>query len=294
MEKTLMRTTILAYGTLVYVFFLGTFLYMFGFVENLVVPKSIDSGAASAWPVAVVVNAAILGLFAVQHAVMARPRFKRWWTRYVPAPAERSTFVLFTCLILTLLVWQWRPITAVVWSFENPVLHALLTTLSLAGWALVLYSSFLIDHFDLFGMRQVWLYFRGRAYTDHPFVEKSAYRFVRHPLMLGFLVAFWSTPHMTAGHLLFAVLTTGYILVGTWMEERDLARKLGEAYLAYRKRTPSLIPRPWRRRERSAAADPVLMRIPWPLRKRTSPRTANSPTCGRAETGAGPATEPVT
>ncbi len=237
-----MRTAILAYGAIVYAYFLATFLYMFGFVENLWVPKSIDTGATTAWPLAVIINAALLGLFAVQHAIMARPWFKRWWTQYIPQAAERSTFVLVTCLILTLLVWQWRPLTAVVWTIDNPIAHALLTTLSLAGWALALYSSCLIDHFDLFGLRQVWLHYRGRDYTEHPFVEKAAYRFVRHPLMLGFLMAFWFTPHMTAGHLLFALLTTGYIMVGTWMEERDLLAKLGGAYAAYRRRTPSLIP----------------------------------------------------
>jgi protein-S-isoprenylcysteine O-methyltransferase Ste14 len=192
--------------------------------------------------VAVLINGLLLGLFAVQHAVMARPGFKAWWTRIVPAAAERSTFVLSTCVVLALLVWQWRPIEGIVWRVDWPMAAGFLYAVSFLGWGIVLYSSFLIDHFDLFGLRQVWFYFRGKQYTSHPFVERSLYRLVRHPLMLGFLIAFWATPNMTAGHLVFALLTTGYILIGTRIEERDLVQFLGDAYLSYRARTPGLIP----------------------------------------------------
>jgi len=184
----------------------------------------------------------LLGLFAVQHAVMARPAFKVWWTRIVPEAAERSTFVLATCVVLGLMVWQWRPIEGTIWLIEQPIASGILRALSFLGWGLVLFSSFLIDHFDLFGLRQVWLYFRGKEYTQHPFVERSLYHIVRHPLMLGFLIAFWATPNMTGGHLVFALLTTGYILIGTRIEERDLVKILGDDYIEYRARTPGLIP----------------------------------------------------
>lgn len=242
----------LAYAGVVYGFFLGTFLYAMGFVSNLVVPKSIDSGPAAPLWEALLINGALLLAFAVQHTIMARASFKRWWTQYVPKPIERSTFVLVASALLALLMWQWRSLPALVWEFEADWARVLLTVISLAGWALVLYSSFLIDHFDLFGLRQVWLYARGRAYTAHPFVERSVYKHVRHPLMLGFLIAFWSTPAMSVGHLFFAVLITVYVLVGVRIEERDLVRYLGDAYVRYRERTPSLIPRLWRRREKDA------------------------------------------
>jgi len=240
------RTAALAYGSVVYVIFVGTFLYMMGFVANLFVPKSIDSGTTGSVATAILINTLLLGLFAVQHAVMARPRFKAWWTRFVPPPIERSTFVLVTCLVLALLVVLWRPIETTVWRVEASWARTVLLGLSLFGWVLVLYSSFLIDHFDLFGLRQVWLHFRGRPYTHHPFVERSVYKLVRHPLMLGFLIAFWSTPDMTGGHLLFALLATGYIVVGTRLEERDLVAFLGDDYLRYRARTAMFLPRPKR------------------------------------------------
>ena len=179
---------------------------------------------------------------------MARPGFKVWWTRYVPKPVERSTFVLATCVLLVLMVWLWRPMTATIWQVDAPWARALLVGLSLFGWAVALYSSFLIDHFDLFGLRQVWLYLRGERYRHRPFVERSIYKWTRHPLMLGFMIAFWATPEMTAGHLLFAILTTAYILVGTRLEESDLLQLLGEDYHRYRQRTSMFLPLPRRRR----------------------------------------------
>ncbi len=258
-----MRYAALTYGGLAYLLFLGTFLYAIGFVSGLVVPKTIDTGPPSPLPLAIAINAALAGLFAVQHTIMARPGFKRWWTRFVPRPVERSTFVVFASLILVLLMWQWRPIGASVWHVEAPIARALLTAVGLFGWGLALYSTFVIDHFDLFGLRQVWLSFRGGEYTHRPFAERSVYRHVRHPLMLGFIIAFWATPDMTAGHLLFAGLVTGYALVGIRFEEGDLVRILGRPYEAYRQRTPMLIPVPrallHRKVERpQAAATPMM------------------------------------
>ena len=236
------RCVIFAYGVAAYFVFLATFLYLIGFVGGLVVPKDVNTGEAGPLGAALLINSLLLGLFAVQHAVMARPAFKAWWTRIVPEAVERSTYVLATCVVLGLMVWQWRPIEGTIWLIEQPFASGLLQALSFFGWGLVLFSSFLIDHFDLFGLRQVWLYFRGKEYTQHPFVERSLYRIVRHPLMLGFLIAFWATPNMTGGHLVFALLTTGYILIGTRIEERDLVQILGDDYIEYRARTPGLIP----------------------------------------------------
>lgn len=215
---------------------------MIGFAGNMLVPKSIDSGTPGPTGLAILVNAALVGLFAVQHSVMARPAFKAWWTQFVPKPVERSTFVLLTSLILALLFWQWRPLPAIVWHFEDPLARTLLTKLSFLGWFTVLYSSFVIDHFDLFGLRQVFIYLRNRPYTHPPFAVRSLYRIVRHPLMVGFLIAFWSTPTMTAGHLLLSVLLTDDILVGVTLEERDLARTLGSDYSIYRAQTPMFVP----------------------------------------------------
>lgn len=241
------RIIVLLYGIIAYAVFFGTFLYAIGFVGNWVVPKSIDSGepAASSW-LAVIINGGLLGLFAAQHTVMARRGFKAWLTQFIPPAAERSTFVLVSSLCLVLLFWLWQPMPAVIWDVQNAFGHWALAGLSLVGWAIVLYGSFLIDHFDLFGLRQVVLYARGRAYTSPHFVERSLYKVVRHPLMSGFIIAFWATPTMTVGHLLFAVLTTGYILVGIQFEERDLARAHPEAYDAYRRRVPALVPFPAR------------------------------------------------
>lgn len=247
-----MATVFFVYGLIAYGTFLVTILYAIGFVGNLFVPKSIDSGAAGPTPTAILVNSSLLLAFAVQHTIMARPSFKARWARIAPKPIERSTFVLVASLLLLLLFWQWRPLPGVAWSVEHPAARAMLVGLSMMGWLLVFYASFLIDHFDLFGMRQVFLHLRGRDYTHPGFAMPTLYRMVRNPLMLGFLVAVWFTPDMTYGHLLFALLITAYILVGVRFEERDLVRFLGEDYRRYRERTPMLIPMPKRFRPRPA------------------------------------------
>jgi len=236
------RIFILAYGIVAYLVFFVTFNYMIGFVTGLVVPKTIDSGQPFEGPQAALINVLLLGLFAIQHTIMARPPFKRWFTRFIPEPMERSTFVLAASLLLILMVWQWRPLPSLIWDVQSPLLRQLLTGLSVAGFGLALCSSFLIDHFDLFGLRQVWLHFRGQKYHHHPFMERSLYRWIRHPLMAGFLIAFWAAPTMTSGHLLFSVVTTAYILFGIWIEEKTLLSLLGEDYRRYRERTPMLIP----------------------------------------------------
>lgn len=254
------RVLILLYGVVAYLAFFVTILYAIGFVGNFQVggyslPKTIDSGVAGPIGTAIFVNVALLAVFAVQHTIMARPAFKSWWTKIIPAAAERSTFVLVASLILLLAFWQWRPMTGVIWNVDQPLIRAVLVGVSLLGWATVFYASFLIDHFDLFGLRQVILHARGKPYTHAPFAARSLYRFVRHPLMVGFLLAFWFTPTMTAGHLLFAAVTTGYILFGTTVEERDLLRFLGEDYRNYRSRTPAFFPLPTAKR--TTAADKV-------------------------------------
>jgi protein-S-isoprenylcysteine O-methyltransferase Ste14 len=237
-------TFALAYGVVSYLTFLASFLYAVGFVGNRFVPKSIDSGPTGALSASVVVDTLVLLLFAVPHSVMARPAFKKWWTQFVPPPVERSTYVLVSSLTLGLLFWQWRPIPSVLWHVERPVGRWLLHAVFWAGWALVLVSTFLIDHFDLFGLRQVHLYATGRAYAPPAFTTRGLYRYVRHPLMLGFLLAFWATPTMTLGHLLFAVATTAYILIALQLEERDLVGFHGEQYRAYRKQAGMLFPLP--------------------------------------------------
>jgi len=242
------RMLVFVYGVIAYAAFVAAILYLIGFTGAVVVPKHINSGPAVPLGPAVAVNLALVLLFAVQHTIMARGPFKAWLTRWIPAAAERSTFVLVASLILLLLFWQWRPIDAMVWDLRHPALRTALWALFAFGWALVFASSFLIDHFDLFGLRQVMLHLRRREYRHHPFLERSIYKLVRHPLMLGFLIAFWAAPTMTAGHLLFAGAMTGYILIGIRFEERDLVRHHGSEYADYRQRTPMLIPRPWRRR----------------------------------------------
>jgi protein-S-isoprenylcysteine O-methyltransferase Ste14 len=231
-----------AYAVVCYLVLLGTFLYAVGFVGNFLVPKAIDSGTAVPLTESVVVNVLLLGLFAVQHSVMARPAFKRWWTQTVPPHLERSTYVLASNFTLILLFWQWRPMPSVVWAAGPPWDTALWTVFAV-GWAVVLVSTFLIDHFDLFGLRQVALFARGRPYTPPPFRIRGLYRLVRHPIMLGFLIAFWATPTMTWGHLLFAGMTTAYIVVGVCLEERDLRRAFGETYDQYRRQVGMLVPR---------------------------------------------------
>lgn len=235
---------VMLYGVIGYLSFVVAILYAICFLGGFLVPKTVNSGEVEPWVRSVVIDSLLLGLFAVQHTIMARPAFKKWWTRIVPVAIERSTFVLVASLILILLFWQWRPLPGVVWSVEHEFAKPLLVGLSLVGWALVFYSSFLIDHFDLFGLRQTFFHWRGRTYTHPTFQKPLLYRLIRNPLMLGFLIAFWSTPVMTQGHLLFAGLATAYIFVGVRFEERDLLRILGEDYRRYRQRTPMLVPWP--------------------------------------------------
>jgi methanethiol S-methyltransferase len=230
------------YGFVCYVVFLGTFLYAIGFVGNFIVPKTIDSGPSTALPDALVIDLVLLGLFAVQHSVMARPGFKALWTRIVPRSVERSTYVLISSLLLALICWKWQAIPTVVWNVTSPALMALLLVLFALGWLILLLSTFMINHFDLFGLRQVYLRARGLEYTPLNFTQRAFYKFVRHPIMLGFVIAFWATPHMSVGHLVFSIATTGYILVGIFLEERDLVKYHSAEYEAYRARVPMLFP----------------------------------------------------
>lgn len=242
------RTLALIYGLFAYALFLGTFVYAIGFVGGLVVPKHVDSGATGTARLAVLVDLALLGLFAVQHSGMARPAFKRWWTKLVPREIERSTYVLLASAALALLFWLWRPLPWEVWSVEAAWGRAVLWSLFALGWALVLVSTFMISHAHLFGLRQVADHHQGREPSEPGFQTPGLYRHVRHPIMLGFLIAFWATPEMSAGHLLFAAAGSGYILVGVALEERDLVRAFGTRYRAYREQVPGLLPRPTGRR----------------------------------------------
>lgn len=239
----LRRGLVLTYGATCYVAFLGTFVYALGFVGGFGVPRTIDSDRAGPLATALLVDLGLLGLFAVQHSAMARPAFKRWLTRFVPEAAERSTYVLLSSAALALLFWQWRPMGGVVWSVEHPTLRLVLYGGFAFGWLLVLITTFLINHFDLFGLRQVWCYFRGVPRAPLPFVVPGPYRLVRHPLYVGWMCAFWFTPTMTAAHLVFALATTGYILLAIRLEERDLIAAHGADYERYRARTPMLVPR---------------------------------------------------
>lgn len=235
------------YSTCVYVFFLATFFYAIGFVQNLIVPKSIDSGTAGELLPSLLINAALLGVFALQHSIMARPAFKRAWTRIVPAQAERSTYVLFASLALALLFWQWRPLPQVAWVVEHETLALLIRALSWAGWAMVLVSTFLISHFHLFGVSQGFAHLLRLEQAEPRFATPLLYRWLRHPIYAGFLIAFWATPRMSLGHLFFAIATTGYIFMGIWLEERDLVTQFGDRYRRYRQDVGMLLPRPGRR-----------------------------------------------
>ena len=238
----LKRLAIFIYGVLSYSIFFGTFLYAIGFIGNIFVPKSIDSGRTGSLGEALLIDAGLLALFAVQHSLMARPWFKRSWTRIVPQPAERSTYVLLSSLLMLLLFWQWRPIGGVVWNVDQPTLRIAFHAVCGAGFLLVLASTFLINHFDLFGLRQVFLYLIGRDYTEIKFRTPVLYKHVRHPLYLGWLLAFWSTPTMTVAHLVFSIATTAYILIAIQLEEKDLVSAHGDAYRHYRKRVPMILP----------------------------------------------------
>ncbi|MBT0667687.1 isoprenylcysteine carboxylmethyltransferase family protein [Novosphingobium profundi] len=239
----MMRAVAAAYALFAYVLFLGTVLYAVGFVGNWVVPRTIDSGPVGALVPSLAIDLGLLGLFAVQHSLMARPFFKRWWTRIVPAPLERSTYVLLASLALDLLFWQWRPLPAPIWAVSGALAGAL-TGLMLLGWVVVLISTFLISHFELFGLAQVWRHLNQRPIPAPSMMTPLFYGFVRHPIYLGFMIAFWATPTMTLGHLVFAIMTTLYILVAIQFEEHDLVVLFGERYLAYRRRVSMIVPLP--------------------------------------------------
>ncbi len=247
------RIAFFIFGSLSYLTFLATFSYAIGFIGGFGVPTTLDGAPSETLAISLAIDVGLLGLFAFQHSIMARKWFKDWWTRIVPKPLERSTYVLFSSLALILLFWQWQPLGGVVWSIEDQLARFVLHGLFAFGWALVLVSTFLINHFDLFGMRQVWLYLRGRPYTALRFGLPGPYRLVRHPLYVGWLFAFWSTPTMTLAHLLFSVTTTAYILIAIQLEERDLVREHGDSYEAYRRSVPMLIPFTRRRQDSEPA-----------------------------------------
>jgi methanethiol S-methyltransferase len=246
-----MRITVFLYGIVCYALGVASLLYLICFVGNFVVPKTIDSATfgatVAATAPAVLIDLILVALFALQHSIMARPGFKERWTRIVPKPAERSTYVLITALVLALLFWQWQPITGVVWHVEGTVGKGLLLALFWLGWAILFASTFMINHFDLFGLRQVYLRLKGQPYQPVPFVKRALYRFVRHPIMLGVLIGFWATPAMSVGHLLFAAATTGYVFIGIFLEEHDTRQALGDSYEHYRRATPMIVPLPHRK-----------------------------------------------
>ena len=243
-SRTLKFTAFL-FGAVAYLTFVFTILYAIGVVSGLVVPKTIDTGVKSSNFVALAVNLALMSLFAIQHSVMARKGFKQWWTQFIPKPVERSTYVLFASLTLLLLFWQWRPMPTTVWRIEEPEMAATIATLSFGGWVLVFTSSFLINHFELFGLHQVANNLTGRQMPSPTFRTPFLYNFIRHPIYLGFIIAFWAAPTMSVGHLLFAAVTTAYIFVGILLEERDLIDMFGDEYRRYKQRVSMLLP--WRK-----------------------------------------------
>ncbi|MBB4381929.1 methanethiol S-methyltransferase [Bradyrhizobium sp. SBR1B] len=238
------RTRLLAlvYGLLSYAVFLGTFIYAIGFVSGVLVPKTIDDGRTAPWSTALAINLALMSIFAVQHSGMARRAFKSFFARFFAPAVERSTFVLLASLSLILLFWQWQPLSSVVWKIDGPVFAGAVAAGGAIGWIIVLYSTFLISHFELFGLTQVITHFMGRVAQPIKFKTPGLYRLVRHPIYLGFIIAFWSTPLMTVGHFLFASVTTGYIFLGIWLEERDLVAFFGDEYRKYRERVAMLLP----------------------------------------------------
>jgi methanethiol S-methyltransferase len=264
------RVLIIGYGSMAYLTFPAAFVYAIGFLGNIGVPRSVDNGIAAPFGEGLAVNLALLALFAVQHSVMARPGFKRWWTRFVAPSVERSTYVLIASVVLFVVFWQWRTMPAVVWDVTSPSGRAAVWAAFWLGWVTALASTFMISHFELFGLRQAYLAWRGRKPNiDTGFRTPLLYRLIRHPLMVGFLMAFWSAPTMTAGHLLFAVVTTAYILIAVQLEERDLVASLGTPYREYRRRVPMFVPRPGfatpnlraaREPRRAAGSLPI---VPW-------------------------------
>ncbi len=236
------RLAFFVYGVACHLLFLATFVYMAGFVGNLLVSNSIDSASTGPVSTAILVNLLLLGLFAAQHSIMARPAFKKAWTRVVPQPIERSTYVLASCLVTFVLFWQWRSIDSIVWDVQSPGLRAVIWALFAIGWLMVPAISLLIDHFDLFGTRQVWLHLKGHDYMPLPFRTPLVYKHVRHPLYIGWAIAFWATPTMTVGHLLFAIVLSGYMVLAVFVEERDLVDYFGHQYKEYRRRVPKFIP----------------------------------------------------
>ena len=241
-DSTMGRIAAFLFGAVAYLVFFGTISYAVGFVAGLVVPKGIDDGTVVPAVEALIINLVLLSLFAVQHSVMARKPFKRWWTQFVPHAIERSVYVLLASLTLILLFWQWRPMPDIVWQVADPAAATALVALSLVGWVLVLTSTFLINHFELFGLHQVIINLAGREMPEARFKTPVLYKLVRHPIYLGFIIAFWATPVMTVGHLLFAAVTTAYIFVGIFLEERDLVAQFGEQYQRYRAQVGMLIP----------------------------------------------------
>jgi protein-S-isoprenylcysteine O-methyltransferase Ste14 len=236
------RTLFFLYGVICYLVFFGTFLYAIGFLGNVLVPKSIDSAATVPFGEALLINIALLGVFALQHSVMARQGFKKWWTKFVPKQIERSTYVMFTNLALILMFWQWQPMGGLIWNIQDPTIQKVMYGLFAFGWLLVLITTFLINHFDLFGLRQVWLYLLVKKYTNLGFVTPGPYKMIRHPLYLGWLFAFWATPTMTVAHLVFAIATTAYIFVAIQLEEKDLGSLHGRDYAEYKKKVPMILP----------------------------------------------------